>query len=533
MIDTYSVVLFSDGEEVTPDDLISSQTQLNTYLTDQILESLCPREFTSDPVFNDSDFWGIRGDESRQIAHCVTPGAAHIRRGSGNSKISLGRGALLQKVANQDGAKSTFIPFTFGNNTTDAPDLWTIANGDPSNPRIDLLQMALSYVDDTPVSRLTKTIPVESLLDLSGFTSDVDTIVQARVPGFGGDNISIELQRRLTGSGVTYSENGNAVLIEYEHGVSTVTDVEAAIIADSTLIEIASTGTGVNVLSDPGDTLAATHLAGGADALIVSTLINTRRRVQAVFSVKSSAPDPSPFIPLPDADNVIVGIVYVGAGWTNATPMSFGVVTQATVPGNASVVDHRMPLGVRTYCVDASNFKLVTAFSRSDSDFSVTATNATNLLYVPCPTRKGRLVGFSVYVGVNAIPNSTEIFSIGVFSGCTMASFENIPSTYGGTTGPIGRANSDEMHQQNYFESAIFSGTLAHAENPSIFVPVWTNGRHAARPKFKYGYDNGAAGGTFGRVGSVVLLDQLALRAINVPNGMKIGTVTFYVAEGL
>jgi hypothetical protein len=532
VIDTFGIVLYSDGEELTPDDLISSQNVLSAYLTDQILESLCPREFT-DPVAFDRDFWGISGDESRRIAYCIAPGGAYIRPGSANNKISLGRGVLLQKSADQNGNGSTFIPFSFGNNTTDAPDLWTIANGDATNARVDLLQMQLTTIDDTPVSRLIKTNPVKAILDLSALTTHENTILRAKIGGNGGNAISVVLQKRSTGTGVSYSENGNVVTILYQDGVSTVGDVETAITTSSTILEIQSSGTGANVLSDPADSFVATHLAGGVDPLIINTPpINTRRRVQAAFSVKQgdlafSTPT-SAETPLPDTGWAIVGSVIVGPGWTSATAMSFGI--DGTLANNALVQDQRMPIGIKTYRVDPTAFKLVTAFSLTDSGFSATASSGTNLLYVPCPVATGRLVGYSIFFGAQACPNH-DIASVGVFTNCTMASFVDLGGGFGSSTGAIGLADTDEHFDCGFFEQVNF---LTHTpQNPIIGQPIWANGRRAARPKFKYGYDNGVSGGSFGRQGSVVGLDQLAIKVHAVTNGTKIGTVTFYIAEGL
>lgn len=535
MIDTFGIVLYSDGEELTPDDLIASQNVLSAYLTDQILESLCPREFT-DPVAFDRDFWGISGDESRRIAYCIAPGGAYIRPGSANNKISLGRGVLLQKSADQNGSGSTFIPFSFGNNTTDAPDLWTIANGDPTNARVDLLQMQLTTIDDTPVSRLIKTNPIKAVLDLSTLTTHDNTILRAKIGGNGGDAISVVLQKRSTGTGVSYTENGNVATILYQDGVSTVLDVETAITTSSTILEIQSSGTGANILSDPADSFAATHLAGGVDPLIINTPpINTRRRVQAAFSVKQgdlafSSPTDAE-TPLPDTGWAIVGSVVVGPGWTSAVPISFGVTTIPGIAANtALLMDQRMPIGVKAYRVDPTAFKLVTTFTLTDSGFSATAASSSSVLYVPCPVAVGRLVGYSIFFGAQACPNN-DVASVGVFTGCTIASFIDMFGGFGGSTGAIGLADTDEHFDCGFFEQVDF---LTHTvQNPIIGNPIWANGRRAARPKFKYGYDNGVSGGSFGRQGSVVGLDQLAIKISHLTAGTKIGTVTFYIAEGL
>ncbi len=77
----------------------------------------------------------------------------------------------------------------------------------------------------------------------------------------------------LDSEGVVIEETGTDVVIHFETGVSTVADVEAAILADSTLLAVKTAGTGATVLTDPDDAFAATPLAGGSDEGALSLVV--------------------------------------------------------------------------------------------------------------------------------------------------------------------------------------------------------------------------------------------------------------------
>lgn len=94
---------------------------------------------------------------------------------------------------------------------------------------------------------------------------DLDTVVQANLLGGPeGNAITVELTAASV-SGVVISVVGNAVTIDIEDGVSTVSDVENAIAAltgTDAVIRTKTPGTGATVLA-AGDVFSATNLAGG------------------------------------------------------------------------------------------------------------------------------------------------------------------------------------------------------------------------------------------------------------------------------
>lgn len=90
-------------------------------------------------------------------------------------------------------------------------------------------------------------------------TGALDTVVRALAEGVAGNAIAVELVSGLAASVV---EIGTLVKITIVDGVTAVADVEA-LLATSTLLEVATPGTGATVLVS-ADAFSATALAGGA-----------------------------------------------------------------------------------------------------------------------------------------------------------------------------------------------------------------------------------------------------------------------------
>ena len=84
------------------------------------------------------------------------------------------------------------------------------------------------------------------------------------------DNLGVtNLENGFTG-GVTTTVSGSLLTVHYQTGVSTVTQVEAAIAAlagAEDLIDVKTGGTGATILTAPADNITAGALAGGADAV--------------------------------------------------------------------------------------------------------------------------------------------------------------------------------------------------------------------------------------------------------------------------
>lgn len=138
--DLFSQILYNDGEGLTADDLNGSQRFLGASLFDQVLEKLAGAVSLSSII--EPTFGGQNGADAPSLwAYALTPGGAYLRAGSGNDKIQIAPGTLLQKIANADGEAPTLVPFAFA-----GTEEWTISAGG-TNPRVDLLQMKLEYVE--------------------------------------------------------------------------------------------------------------------------------------------------------------------------------------------------------------------------------------------------------------------------------------------------------------------------------------------------------------------------------------------------
>lgn len=146
--DNYASVFWQDGQQLDLDGLNLGQRFVRAQLTDQILERCIAGVANSGFSGSIPELMGRVGtDAPSDYAYAVNPGGAFLRAGSGNNKVQIAPGTLLQKIANSDGQDSTLVPFFFS-----GTEEFTIANGDATNPRVDLLQMKLEYISDTPTS---------------------------------------------------------------------------------------------------------------------------------------------------------------------------------------------------------------------------------------------------------------------------------------------------------------------------------------------------------------------------------------------
>lgn len=140
--DVFGAQVINDGQAIDSGDLNALSSRTLAYVYDQILASILPREAftTSTDVFFDAV--GI------EYALTLTVRGGHPEQGSANNKVQISSGTLLQQIATIDGSGPQLLAFTF-----DGGDEVTIANGDATNPRVDIIQMKLDYVVDTPVTR--------------------------------------------------------------------------------------------------------------------------------------------------------------------------------------------------------------------------------------------------------------------------------------------------------------------------------------------------------------------------------------------
>lgn len=137
--DIYTQTLISDGMELDPVDLSRLSARALAYVYDQVVMASYPREGVGFTTTTNDAFSPV----GIPYAFALSVLGGHPGQGSANNKVRIYPGTLCQAIADADGTEPKFIAYTF---TTEEV---TIANGDATNPRIDLVQMKLEYVDET------------------------------------------------------------------------------------------------------------------------------------------------------------------------------------------------------------------------------------------------------------------------------------------------------------------------------------------------------------------------------------------------
>lgn len=143
--DLFKEALYNDGEGVTHGDLNDSQRFLSAQLWDQTLAQLIGGiGLTS--VDYDVAANGVTPPD--HLAYCLQGGAGFPYLGSTTNKIKMMPGTLLQRVGAATGDERVMLAYTFA-----GTEEFTIAAGDATNPRVDLLQMKLELVNADSQSR--------------------------------------------------------------------------------------------------------------------------------------------------------------------------------------------------------------------------------------------------------------------------------------------------------------------------------------------------------------------------------------------
>jgi len=136
--DLYSRAIFSDGEGIDLTDMQSLSGTPLAVLFDQLIYELLPREAATPDLDTAFD------PTTMPYAVALTVAGARPTQGSANNKIKITGGTLMQAIAARDGTEPKLLAYSFP-----GTDEVTIANGDPTNPRVDLVQMSLSYLNAT------------------------------------------------------------------------------------------------------------------------------------------------------------------------------------------------------------------------------------------------------------------------------------------------------------------------------------------------------------------------------------------------
>lgn len=522
VLDIFKGLNLTPGQEVRAQDIKDLQNFLLSRLMDQMFERLVPGPAGGGIAAGSSVmFNGAHGANvpSNQFAYALSCGGAYPRKGSANTKIQIAPGTLFQKTGTSAGDVPTFLPYTFA-----GTDEVTIANGDATNPRVDLVQMSLALVDDDSQARVTATAGVKASRDLNPLTTNCETVIRARAAGFGGNAISIQFVADGAGVG-SLTQNGYALTFHYQTGVTTVANFETAVAA-SPLIEV-QTVDGVGTLASPGDTFGQTFLTGGTDQVLSSSNLMMKRRVQMTLSVKQGTPAATPTFPTADSGYVAIAAIIVPATWTGAAAP---VTIDHTVSANSLVIyDERMPIGTpRAYHVWPKDMLLNTTEwainTGAQSGRSVANTTGTTdllaVLRMGAGGGNGSGMGRLLAVEIGADATGTAKLIRYLASGGPPSFSLNDIANVSALVTANGNEIADRLGTNGFETNSIVSlpGGSPIA-NSLIGPPVWTNGRRAVQPPD----------------GSINNYDQEAL-AIKINKGagnINVFRTTFIVAEGL
>lgn len=143
----YKRVLYNDGEAQTYGDANDAQDFIRATIWDKIIQNLIGNtKLTGASLL---EFGGNNGvDAPNHLAYCLHGGQAYLRPGSATNKVQIAPGVLIQKVGTTDGSAPSVLAYAFA-----GTEEFTLTNGDATNPRIDLLQMKLEFVDGDSQSR--------------------------------------------------------------------------------------------------------------------------------------------------------------------------------------------------------------------------------------------------------------------------------------------------------------------------------------------------------------------------------------------
>lgn len=506
--DLYKSVKMTAGQEIRAQDHVDAQRFLQAFLVDGLLEKLVPGPSTGagpDDAIR-VQLTALNGANApTTYAYALSAAGAYPRRGSANNKVQIAPGVLFQKINNATGDEQTFLPYVF-----DGTEEVTIANGDVSNPRVDIVQMKLELINSPTEVRVFSNQGNIASLDLAVSSTNIDTVIRARARGYGGNALTVSF---VAGASLTLTEEGFDTIITYVDGVTTVSAVETLIGTDSTLIEVLTTGTGANILVDPGDTFDD-QLEGGTDDVLTSQLMSMKRRVQCTLSVKQGTPAASPTYPAPDAGYVIVAGVVVGTNYVAAASLKHVDTSGAT----AVLHDQRFPIGrVRGHNVLPINFMGLTNWTLDATRQFISAAASAGTLVIPCPSvGVGRVMGVQMTNKDNDIAVAMHLARYQPVTGApvNLNDVENMRN---------GGATAFRLTQERgAFEAnhAPTSGPTVQAGPSGHGPPVWTNGKRCIDDEFgtSAAYDD---------------IDAVCISVVGAVSGTDIYGATFYVAEGL
>ena len=150
--DLFKDVLYTAGEGADAADLNNMRGYLGARLFDQVLSAA---------IGNARSGSATAPPELRNTAataptiYALSGGAGYIIPGGGARQTTVRAGTILQQVGSPSGDAASFLPYTM----VDGEFTLTHAVGDATNPRIDVIEVKLEYVDGNNESRIIQDPP--------------------------------------------------------------------------------------------------------------------------------------------------------------------------------------------------------------------------------------------------------------------------------------------------------------------------------------------------------------------------------------
>lgn len=518
--DNYKTVNFTDGQEITTQDLLNSQIFQIAKLSDQIFMQIASTTTPGkSPEFGLGMFDG--GGLLGKAAYAVSTLAGRPRQGSANNKIRINSGTLMQLIGNlTPGTTPSMLMYEFSGFETEQ----VIANGDPSNPRVDIIQMKLETVFDDSQIRAFRQVGVKSTLNCATISTHVNTVVRSRVGSRDGNSVSLALLNDGAGAGsVTLA--GNTVTFHYQTGVTTVANFETAIAASTQhLIEIGTIGTPANIFVHPADTHVATLLTGGLDPTITSPSTPTKTRVQCTLNVKQGTPAASPAYPDIDSGWAIVAAVVVPTAYAAVSP--FSDTDSATT---AALHDQRIPINVEISHVMGQDLAVSVGGGWTPSGNRDIYTSNANVTADPVTAvcrhgGQGRVLSVSAYsapTASGAIGFKLVRYAVSPAVTPEGVNVQNTLATcveFGGPSGTAKRRLFYLLDSLGGFVHLPLTGPVVQPSGDGLGPPVWTSGRRCPRDPFQQN-----------NFEHIAFVYQTTIATV----GQVVGPVTFWIARGL
>lgn len=524
--DGFRSVIFNAGEQVVASDHNSTQRQLRMLVLEMLtlpgIGNLAgdPDGSTVGPLDPEQAFAGMAQVIPTDAAFAPYPGCGYARVTAVANQIGVIPGPVIQVISDSGAVASPTesTPTILTHWISQDEFLLTTAVGHATLPRIDVVEMKLELIDTDPTARVIVLDGSKASLDMSTLGGVVDTVIQARVPGAGGNSISISTVANGTGAG-TLTQNGNQLTFHFEDGVTTIANFETAVAA-SYLVEVASAGTGAVTFADPDDVYVETHLAGGADRQITSNpTLNKSRRVRATFQIKQGTPASTPAYPTPTAGFAAFAAVLVPATHNAAHEID-------------SMRDMRFPLGgLQIVDVDYNQINpnaSGTTWTTDHGNGKLDSGGSAGSVLALCPGGFcGRLLGVGV-LGLKASGDNTVLLRHVEQGGSAMTL-----TTIADLTTQIG----DVMDPDVKFAYATLTDLMDaagdtaeivgdRASSTRVGTPIWTSG-YAIGPQLNSGQILGPPQFSTG------LIDRIGIEIVSGGSGDLVQLVRFYVARGM